>query len=320
MSNPKVSRQIQFFTAYKESDLNLSNKIKDFVGDKPYRLHIQHHSHLLKTHLVNATAYNTARTNGLCIALLEVDSKIIGVGYSFCSVKDNYSRLIGRVQAKESLLNVLNGTKGFDFNLEGKQALEPYRYINKLVQAFAAKPKPKTKKPYIHPLTFHVENDLTLEMKQLISKTFGVDSKSIMQHFFYIRRYENRLITGQYATHDYIKNIMDTHIDDEVTLKDTGGLTIGVVSFIKDDKRMLLVGTSCCSIEDTFVKSLGRKTIIKNIADQLAENDKPAKTRPVQSYQVPSDTPYDSILQSIPTIISAEFYDLGVNNYIPVNK
>lgn len=325
----KRLRQLRLNLAYKQSDKDLSQQINSLMGNNEYKLHIRHHSHQLTTHVKNAMRYNRERTNGITVAILVSPSLARPVfGYTVCSVEDTFSRLIGRVQAKENLLKTLTAGNaqmlpaGTDLLISQARDQQFYRYINEVITKHAPRVKIESKDAGIHPLTFIDENALTLEIKQLIAKTFGANTKEIEGNFVYVRRFSNNFFGNQFATHAEIVKYTNENPEDNVQLESTGGFTVGVFKFKYDDVDHLIYSTTLCLPEDHFNKSLGRKTVLRNIQrsdlfknpGQINKKDRASKLAGI--FKASSLPEKSVMLDQLSVHAIGERFGLAVNTYV----
>ena len=325
----KRLRQLRLNIAYKQSDEELSEAIKALMGTNEYKLHIRHHSHQLTTHVKNAMRYNRERTNGITVAILVSPALARPVfGYTVCSVEDTFSRLIGRVQAKENLIKTLTLGNAQVLNVADGAPESPtrdqqfYRYINQVITQNAPRIKEVTKDAGVHPLTFIDENALTLEIKQLIAKTFGANTKEIEGNFVYIRRFSNNFFGNQFASHADIIKFADENPDDNVQLESTGGFTVGVFKFKHNDVDHLIYSTTLCLPEDHFNKSLGRKTVLRNIQrsdlfknpGQINKKDRASKLAGI--FKASSLPEKAIMLDQLSIHAIGERFGLAVNTYV----
>lgn len=332
MNNPtdkRRHREARLNAAYLESEKKLDEAIQSMMNGSEYKLHIRHHSHKLATKVLNATRYNQARTNGVTVAVLVSPSLTLPVfGYSVCSAKDSYSRLIGRVQAKEDLVKTLSSGNAQvliqkESNFSPKHSEQFYRYINQVVRQWAPRtPKQLTKDSGIHPLTFVNENALTLEIKQALAREFAVDTKAIESNFVYVRRFSNQFFGNQFATYEEIQKYANENPDDQVKLESTGGFTVGVFKFPIEGVEHLLYSTSLCLPEDHFNKSLGRKIVLQNIKRSRVfnhnANTKLNNLSGIFKLSSPIDDKY-VLLNQLAMHAVGERFSIAVNTYVGGN-
>lgn len=284
----KRLRQLRLNIAYKQSDKNLSEQIESILGTTDYTLHVRHHSHQLTNHMVNARRYNRKRTNGITVVVLQSPVLAAPVfGYSVCSVEDTFSRLIGRVLAKENLIQtfVAGSAQVLPEHQDTSRQHQLHRYVNYIVEKVAPRIKPVVADTGVNPLLFVDENKLSLDVKQLISRTFATNTKEIECNFMYVRRYSNNFFGNQFASLEYIQDNAETYPEDSVVLESTGGYTVGVFKFKYEGVDHLVYSAVKCLPEDHFNKSIGRKLVLKNIQrsnifkteDQIDKKDHVAK-------------------------------------------
>ena len=322
----KRLRQLRLNIAYMQSERNLDQSIQRILGGEDYKLHIRHHSHQLATHVKNAMRYNRDRTNGITVVVLESPALARPVfGYSVCSVEDTYSRLIGRTLAKENLVKTLvSGSAqvlpaGSDLLISQSRDKQLHRYINHIVTQVAPRLKPATKDQGVNPLVFVNEDSLNLEIKQLIAKKFGVDTKEIQNHFEFIRRFNNKYFGNQFATFANIQEYSAKNPNDAVELDSTGGFTLGVFTFKYEGTDHLLYAVTHCSPEDHYNKSFGRKSAMLAVKSSNIFKDKPTKDRQsklagIFRLSVPMEK--DVMLNQLALHAVSERYGIVVNNYV----
>lgn len=273
IGNPsaKKNRQVNFNVAYHESDIQLNNWFKENYPDS--KVYIFHHSHLLATKINNARRYNTNRINGVCVAILVSPSlPLPQYSYSICSKEDTYSRLIGRVEAKDRLKSQLINNQ---IILETEDRQYPkvlsqfYRFINKVVLEKAPLPKQEKPDTGVHPLTFAKEAELEILAKSTITAQFeGLLARNIQTIPIYIRRYNNKFYENMYGTFEYICEQQVKNPNEEVDLNSTGGITGLALLFVHNGMTYMAVSSALCHVNDHFDKAIGRKIIYQNFHNQ----------------------------------------------------
>ncbi len=265
------ARQARFMAAYKASDRELTATLnKMFEGEAP-KLYVLHHAKALAHKVVNAANYDRTKANGLTVVVVTHPSLTVPVyGYAVCDKRDNYSRVIGRVHAKESLIRYLS--KGNALTLDvpeqtqnrDQRLHEWHRYITQVVKAVCPKVKQKPEEVKVKPrlLDFLEEDALLLEVKQKIARVFGVDTKSIQTKFAFVRRFENKFFGNQYATLSHLEDALAENPDDKIQINSTGGVTVGAMIFPYEGKDHVIYNASLCLPDDQFVKATGRKSVL----------------------------------------------------------
>lgn len=324
----KRLRQLRHNLAYKQSDKNLDQVIKGIIGDAEYKLHVRHHSHQLATHVKNAMRYNRNRTNGITIVVLESAALARPVfGYAVCSVEDTFSRLIGRTLAKENLVKTFSEGNAQvlpaneDLLVSQKRDTQLYRYINHVVTQVAPRLKPETPKPQLSRLQFVNEDTLNLEVKQLIAKQFGVNTKDIENHFVYLRRFSNKFFGNQYATHANVQKYALENPQDGVILDSTGGFTMGVFLFQYEGVKHMIYTVTPCLPEDHFNKEFGRKSAMSlmtkaNIFKPEDQQSKSTRSKLTRVLRLTQEMDLDTILDQLSLYAVGELYGVTVNTYV----
>ena len=319
-------RQIRFNIAYMQSERKLDENIRELLAGADYKLHVRHHSHQLKTVVKNAMRYNRERTNGITVVVLESPALQVPVyGFAVCSVEDTYSRLIGRTLAKENLLKTLSAGSaqtlpvGTDPVVSQKRSTELYRYINHIVTQEAPRKKIDKKDVDFNHLVLVNEDALNLEIKQMISKKFGVSTKHIQNNFVYVRRFNNKFFGNQFATHDKVMEYAEKAPGDHVQLDSTGGFTVGVFTFDYEGAPHLIYAVTNCSVEDHFNKAFGRKSSMQAIKASNIFKDVPTKDRQSKVagiFRLSSPLEKDVLLENLSLHAVAERFGLTINTYV----
>ena len=324
----KRLRQLRLNLAYKKSDEKLNETLSTLVGGAPHKVHIRHHSHQLATTVKNAMRYNRNRTNGITVVVLESEALARPVyGYSVCSVEDTYSRLIGRTLAKENLIkNLTEGNAQVlppseDLLVSQSRDKQLHRYINHVVTQVAPRLKYEAPKPKLSRLQFINEASLNLEVKQLIAKKFGVNTKEIENHFVYLRRFNNKFFENQYATHANILKYADENPQDDVKLDSTGGFTLGVFLFQHEGVKHMVYAVTPCLIDDHYNKEFGRKSTMSlmkqaNIFKDENQQSKSTRSQMTRILRLTTEMDLDVMLDQLALYAVGELYGLTVNTYV----
>lgn len=315
LSESKRFRQKRLVSAYQESDVKLSNNLDELMEGEEYKLYIRHHSHQLATRIVNAARYNRSLSNGICVVVL-VSPKFPQpiFAYSNCKTEDTYSRLVGRVLAKEHLVKSIqnNTTKSLIVSPKAPAniSLNMCTYINYIVNTRfprSTKEKPDVGVPIYH---FMKEPDLLLDAARSIAKTFGISPNEISVKHIYLRKYSNKYFDNQYADYSYIKEVTETALEDEVELSSTGGYVFSFFGFVNQEGiKHEVIAISACSDKDHFDKKIGRKLNYLNVVNQ--------KFSTVQitgdALQLPTQEIHFRLTNAILHNYGSEY---GYNNYI----
>ena len=110
-----------------------------------------------------------------------------------------------------------------------------------------------------------------------------------------------------FGTKDYIKNVAETHAEDNISHMSNGGFTVGIVT-VKDTDIVFLI-SSLCLKTDQYNSSLGRKTALNSF-----------KHKPQTMYALDvSKWQGTSLTDDLISHILASNYQHVFNAYIPQN-
>lgn len=323
----KRFRQQRANLAYRQSDIALNEKIKAIAGTN-YKLTIRHHSHQFATPAMPlAHRYNRERTNGITLVILSGDNFPVPVyAYSVCSVDDTYSRLIGRVLAKDNLVRSIEEGNAKTLTVpptvpEASRfgyLQQTHRYMNQIVSEVAPRSKEKTVKINFHPVMLKHESDMDLTVRQEISKMFGVDTKDIKVQFEYIRRFSNKFYSNQLASHERIKEYALAHPTDLIELDSTGGFGVVCYSFPVEGVLHLIYSTSKCLPVDHFNKKLARKIAINNVINsKIFDQSRTGKNSLLAGiFKLDKEIEPKLLIEAVAQHAIAERFQLTVNHYV----
>ena len=176
----------------------------------------------------------------------------------------------------------------------------------------------KTKsKQFKHYLNDLPEEQLVQEFKDFIIanakiKTESGESRTLVPDdiqikFHHIKQYANNTFAGMFGTKDYIKNVAETHAEDNISHMSNGGFTVGIVT-VKDTDIVFLI-SSLCLKTDQYNSSLGRKTALNSF-----------KHKPQTMYALDvSKWQGTSLTDDLISHILASNYQHVFNAYIPQN-
>lgn len=250
--------------AEKELDVDLLKLLQDqgveVTGIKNY-----HSSHLLSKSL--SIAKFGAHANGLTFIIFEFKDKPPLFFFSVCSLKDNFSRLEGRLYTKRRAVRALiekglAGLYSYPTREGFEMSVNPTKVGNWIVKNHIL-PEVEKEPAYINPLKYQNEDNLLVLAKGTLAHKYNLDLDSIRLHTQYIRFYRNSLFTqGLVCTPEWFKDL-----DQEgKELISNGGYTIyAMIGDNKETKKKeVIVTVAICSKEDAFVKSFGRKQCLNN--------------------------------------------------------
>lgn len=305
---------------YRNTDKQLDKQLDNLLDGSPYKLRIGHHSHKLSTTIKNASNYDKSRSNGITVVVLTSPSLPKPIyQYAICSVSDNYSRLIGRVQAKEALIRSISNKDTLSLTTTNETQLEEIsRYITEVVKTFIPRPKKTSPLTPIHPLTFVDENSLVADIKMQIFEMVGAKIKDIQVKFEYIRKYQNKTYSGFNGTNAFIKDKAQEYPQDEISTLSQGGFTVAYFSApIKDDadgNHVLIASITHCLPTDTFDKGLGRKTSLSHIHNTLFKK-RPKKKTLVQIMKfIPSED--IALNENVALHMLSSVFQQSLNTYV----
>lgn len=321
-------RQVRFIAANKASEQALKEQLKQLLKDHAFKLTFSHHSHQLTTNVHNAKRYNTDRSNGITLVILQTTAFPRPIYHqSICDKEDTYSRLLGRVYALENLLNSIKNNTYQELKTERKfenspDRVRPWMYHNQIIaEKHLERKVPKKVKPYVHPLTFINEDSLVLKVKQHIAAKFGVDTNLIETYFSYVRKYDNKFFGNQLGTYEYITEQQNEYPDDEVILRSTGGYVVGAIKFEYEGSPHILYSTSECHDSDHFNKAIGRRTVFGNIVDSNIFKEKASKrtkSKLTGIYKLSADDMHnkDELMKHLTVHAIAERFGYTANTYV----
>lgn len=256
-------RQIRLNIAYKQSDQKLNEELVKLLGSD-YRLHIRHHSHMLATPIKNAQKYDKTKFNGITVLVLEHPTLEAPIySYSVTDYRDTYSRLVGRVLAKERILNQLQGKQDKQILEHRSDKFEIIRYVNTVVKKVSPRVK-QAAKDDVHPLFFAKEDNLAKLVKLKLASSFPnstIDLDKIMTNFTYVRSYDNKFYSGNLGTLEFINECKEKHPEDNIQLNSNGGVVVGCLTFDVDGVKHVCFSAALCLPVDPFNKTIGRKIV-----------------------------------------------------------
>lgn len=234
-----------------------------------YKMFIYHHSPLLSKKL-KCPSYKEKK--GFTLLVFEIENKLKTFSFSLCSLKDNFSKLDGRVFAKIKAIDILKA-KGIDglytYPINSKmeevfkdksiedinKSITPSKIGNWIINNFI------TKKVKEESFDINVDEDILLNIVKDKIKTLFPQVLSITPLIIQVRQYETDLFSsGLFATKDWLNS---QEIPGKC-LKSTGGYTVYNFRVKTEVEEFTLFTFSTCNIEDNFNTKLGRKVCLLN--------------------------------------------------------
>lgn len=302
---------------------DLEAKLKELGVVNTHFIHLQ-------DNLQGYRPFNTDLFDSLSVGVFELaDNKFVTTGHAIAKDsgytfdKDANEVIISELFIEGSVVDLtpviekMNGEVSLESKLKA--------FVNHIIatatfsfKRLAIPKREKTKgKQFKHYLNDLSEEQLVQEFKDFIIanakiKTESGESRTLVPDdiqikFHHIKQYANNTFAGMFGTKDYIKNVAETHAEDNISHMSNGGFTVGIVT-VKDTDIVFLI-SSLCLKTDQYNSSLGRKTALNSF-----------KHKPQTMYALDvSKWQGTSLTDDLISHILASNYQHVFNAYIPQN-